>query len=147
LWAIRAVKHMIYQKPKVAAFLKAAKSCTGDHKDASDWRVRKLQAEINDRRGAPSLRLADVSKHLGLTSSHVGKRFKEQTGVTFRSFSLQVRTTYAAQLLRATRLSIKEVAAEVGYKHVSDFDHKFKTVYGLCPKEYRQLCLAANSMK
>jgi hypothetical protein len=51
---------------------------------------------------------------------------------------MDVRMRKAAELLSATDLSIKEIAADVGYKHVSDFCHHFKQVYGLASSEYRR---------
>jgi len=68
----------------------------------------------------------------------LSRLFKKETGVSFRQHVREVRMRKAEEMLRRTLLSIKEIAAEVGYKHVSDFDHHFKEVYGMTPREYRE---------
>ncbi len=43
----------------------------------------------------------------------------------------------AAELLRTTRLGIKQVAQEVGYTSVVTFDRNFKRIHKLMPSAYR----------
>jgi len=47
-----------------------------------------------------------------------------------------IRLIKAAQLLR-TVLSVKEVAAQLGYNQVSHFSASFKRFHGICPSRYR----------
>ena len=43
----------------------------------------------------------------------------------------------AAQLLKETRLSIGEIAAQVSYDNQLHFSRAFKNVHGVSPREYR----------
>ncbi len=47
-----------------------------------------------------------------------------------------IRLRKAAELLR-TVLSVKEVAAQLGYNQVSHFSSAFKRFHGICPSRYR----------
>jgi AraC-like DNA-binding protein len=47
-----------------------------------------------------------------------------------------MRTRHAATLLRG-RLTIKEVAAAVGYQSTGELDRHFRTAFGATPSEYR----------
>ena len=127
----------MYQTPLLRP-LHSARATTRTAKRPADWRVRRVLAKINERRGSPELRLAMLSNELGLTPSHLGKQFKSQVGVGFRVSTMVERMAHAVILLEQSDLGIKQIAAEIGYKHTSDLDHKFKSIYGLSPRQYRQ---------
>ena len=104
----------------------------------NDWRVRKLERNIGQSRGLPALRLAEASRQFGVTPDHLGRLFKQQVGVNFRDFTIQERIEHAAAMLIVSGRSVKEIAAEAGYQHPSDFSRKFKHVYGVTPQEFRR---------
>jgi two-component system response regulator YesN len=86
-----------------------------------------------------NLTLDKLSKQLGVSLSHLARLFKKELRVSFRQHLRAVRMKQAGVLLRRSLLSIKEVAASVGYKHVSDFDHHFNMTYGMRPSVYRRV--------
>ena len=51
----------------------------------------------------------------------------------FREYVRNVRLRHACRLLESSNLSIKEIAAAVGYVHLSDFYHHFKQAFGASP--------------
>ncbi len=57
---------------------------------------------------------------------------------SLKEYLRDLRLKKAVLLLQDPTLSIKEIAAAVGYKYVSDFDHHFKSTYGMRPGEYRR---------
>lgn len=81
--------------------------------------------------------LDELCKQLGISVWHFARLFKKNTGTSFRAYLINLRLKKAAELLRSTLLSVKEISTSVGYKHVSDFDHHFKAVYGIQPSIYR----------
>jgi CheY-like chemotaxis protein len=58
-------------------------------------------------------------------------------GCTITEHLRGVRLQRAALLLVTTHKIIKEVWAEVGYNHPSNFDHDFKRRFGMSPREFR----------
>jgi transcriptional regulator GlxA family with amidase domain len=82
--------------------------------------------------------LSKMAKHAGLSIWYLARLFKKNTGIHFGEYLRNLRLKKAEHLLRDTMLSIKEIAAAVGYKHVSDFDHHFKSTYSMRPGEYRR---------
>ena len=50
----------------------------------------------------------------------------------------QVRLKKALRLLSAAPVSVKQVAAEVGYKYASDLARHFKRDYGMTPTAWRR---------
>ncbi|MCA1568320.1 MAG: helix-turn-helix transcriptional regulator [Acidobacteria bacterium] len=93
-------------------------------------------AEQQYERDNPTI--GKMAKHTGLSIWYLARLFKKNTGINFGEHLRNLRLKKAEKLLRDTVLSIKEIAAAVGYKHVSDFDHHFKSAYGMRPSEYRR---------
>ncbi len=90
-----------------------------------------------ERMPSTQIRLAALSRELGITSTHLSKTFRRISGTGFREVAVQVRHRHAAELLVTTDLPIKQIAGLVGYKHVSDFSSRFKQVYGMSPTAFR----------
>jgi len=86
----------------------------------------------------PSLRLKDVSKSAGLSLWHFSRLFNTNVRMGLREYLKNVRLEHACTLLNSSSLSIKEVAAAVGYNHLSDFYHHFKSGHGVSPLAYRR---------
>ncbi len=103
----------------------------------ADQRVRKAVEFIRKESASGRLDLRRVSREVNLSLWHLSRLFKRTTGLGFREFLSTVRLDRAREALRTTHLSVKEVAAIVGYNHTSDFTRRFKAVHGISPTEYR----------
>lgn len=110
-----------------------------------DGRIKQAVRLIQERYQDANLTLDKLSTHVRLSSGYLSRLFKKETGVSFRDYLREARMRKAAELLRGTLLSIKEIALEVGYRHVSDFDHHFKMTYGMTPRRYRESSHAVQS--
>lgn len=104
-------------------------------------RVRLAVRIIEDQSSCADITLMKIAQQLNVSIWHLARLFKKNVGMSFREYLRTTRLKKAEELLRSSGLSIKEVAAAVGYKHVSDFDHHFKSGYGMTPGEYRHLHL------
>jgi len=91
------------------------------------------------------LTLAHFASQLNISVWHLARIFKKETGESLKQHLRAVRMTKAKELLVVTTCSIKEIAASVGYNHVSDFDHHFKAAVHMRPGEYRILMLKVES--
>jgi AraC-like DNA-binding protein len=80
----------------------------------------------------------DVAATCGLSRSYFGKLFRNAMGETPQSFLLNYRMNCAAQMLKESRLSVKEIGVRVGYENQLHFSRAFKGVYSVSPREYRQ---------
>jgi AraC-like DNA-binding protein len=104
-----------------------------------DWRVERLQMFIDHQQGKLGLNLNNMCKHLdlGVSGSHGARLFKLQTGLGIREYAKNKRLTSAAEKLRNTTLSVKEIAADLGYRSQSDLARPFKQLFSMNPKEFR----------
>lgn len=96
---------------------------------------------IEEQSSCADITLVKIAEQLDVSIWYLARLFKKNVGMSFREYLRTIRLKKAEELLHSSRLSIKEVAAAVGYKHVSDFDHHFKSSYGMTPGEYRHLHL------
>jgi AraC-like DNA-binding protein len=68
---------------------------------------------------------------------HLSRLLKAATGRTFGQLRNAVRVERARVALLTTELSVKEIAAGVGYTHPTDLTRQFRTVHALSPVAYR----------
>ena len=98
--------------------------------------VQKAREYIDKHKMEP-LFLADVAKAAGASVFHFCKVFRKSTGLRFTDYVARVRLEDArTQLLNPNR-RISEVAYEVGFQSLTQFNRMFKRVFGQSPTEFR----------
>ena len=100
-----------------------------------DYRIRKVLESLEDD---PATSVQELATRVNLSSSRLGHLFKIQMGVDLSHFLVNERLDKAAELLRQTDLSIKEIAVRVGYHHSSSFDRGFQNKFGVPPADFRR---------
>lgn len=84
------------------------------------------------------LRIEDIAAHVGLSSSRFWHLWRATTGSSPKQLLKQMRLERATELLRATDMALKEVAATVGMPNVSAFGRAFLSWHGLTPTLVRR---------
>jgi AraC-like DNA-binding protein len=84
-----------------------------------------------------SLGLDEVSQHAGVSPFHFCKVFKRTTGLTFTEFVNRARVEHAKRLLLKPQARITEVAYDVGFQSLSQFNRSFRRVTDKSPTEFR----------
>ena len=98
--------------------------------------VRKAREYIEQHKMEP-LSLAAVAQASGASVFHFCKVFKKSTGLKFTDYVARVRLEDAkTQLLNPSR-RISEVAYDVGFQSLTQFNRTFKRVFGQSPSEFR----------
>ena len=91
-----------------------------------------------------SLSLSAVAKAAGASVFHFCKVFHKATGLKFTDYVARVRLEEArTQLLNPDR-RISEVAYDVGFQSLTQFNRMFKRVFGQSPSEFRQHLATGN---
>lgn len=70
---------------------------------------------------------------------YVSRRFKQETGVTFREYLQRVRMEKCCELLAGSDLTVSEAAQAVGYGDMQFFHGLFRRYLHMTPREYRRL--------
>lgn len=107
----------------------------------ADWRAVRLRHFIDDHDGHVGCSLDDVCRQLdlGITPSHASRVFRSAVGIGVREYMKRVRLGAARRKLESTSLSIKEIAADLGYKSPADLFRQFKQAFRVTPKRFRDL--------
>jgi AraC-like DNA-binding protein/ligand-binding sensor protein len=98
--------------------------------------VQKAREYIEKHKMEP-LSLAAVAQAAGASVFHFCKVFKKSTGLKFTDYVARVRLEDArTQLLNPNR-RISEIAYDVGFQSLTQFNRMFKRVFGQSPTEFR----------
>ena len=84
-----------------------------------------------------SLTMRDMARRLGYSESHFSRKFKQETGKLFKDYLLARRLERALDLLRSSRLSIREISEQLHFCSPSYFAEQFRAVYGMSPGRWR----------
>ena len=87
---------------------------------------------------ARTLTLLELSRHAGLSPARYSTLFREQTGSSPVEHHIRLRMQAACHYLDASALSIKEVAAKLGYEDPYYFSRIFQKIIGCSPLAYRR---------
>jgi AraC family transcriptional regulator of arabinose operon len=85
----------------------------------------------------PTLTLKGIADRCDISPAHFSRRFKQRTGMGFTSYVRALRVATAKRLLATTTLSVKEVAAAVGYSSPNLLDRNFRLVCRVTPTGFR----------
>ena len=95
----------------------------------TDWMAEHAAEEFS---------LERLAARAGLSRFHFQRLFKAATGVSPSRHHIDLRINEARRLLRETRMSVVDVALEVGYANPSHFARLFRRETGLSPSDYRR---------
>jgi len=80
------------------------------------------------------LTLAELSLVAGMSTYHFARTFKKVTGTTPHQYVLNMRVEHAKSLLLRGKLTIAEIASQVGFFDQSHFTRSFKRLVGVTPQ-------------
>jgi YesN/AraC family two-component response regulator len=84
------------------------------------------------------LAVKDIAGYLGYSEAYFCKLFKQSFGHSFVSYLTDYRMQQAEELMRTSRLSIKDIGKAVGYPDPNYFTKVFRRVRGVSPSEFRE---------
>ena len=72
------------------------------------------------------------------SQQYVSRLFREETGMTAMEFLHRTRIGHSCGLLSGSRLSIEEIARQVGYEDVRYYRQVFREMLHMSPRDYRK---------
>jgi AraC family transcriptional regulator of adaptative response / methylphosphotriester-DNA alkyltransferase methyltransferase len=93
--------------------------------------------EIVEAEYATELTLDDIARRVASSRRQLQRAYAEIGNTTFRDHLTKVRMEKAAELLVVRSLTIRDVAARVGYRQPAQFAKAFRRQFGASPSDFR----------
>jgi AraC-like DNA-binding protein len=109
--------------------------------ETSDTRLQiknQLHTVISENFSDSEFSIDSLAQALGYSVGYVRQIFKEELGVPYNEYLIQMRIEEAKRLLKETDLSAKEIADRIGISDGRYFYTIFKNRIGLTAQEYRK---------
>lgn len=93
-----------------------------------------IEANISD----PDFGVEAISKEIGMSSTHLYRKLKAQTGHSAQDIIKKYRIKKASLLLKNNEGNVSETMYNVGFSSASYFSKCFKAEFGMTPKEFQR---------
>ena len=94
---------------------------------------RFINANLDDK-----ICLEEVANHVGVSSFYFCKVFRQSTGMTLTEYVNRRRVEWAKHKLLNPQARVTEVAFDVGYQSLSQFNRSFLKYVGVSPTKFRE---------
>ena len=98
--------------------------------------VERARSFIRDH-SDDELSLAAVAKSVNMSATYFSAQFKQMTGINFVEYVARTRIEKARHFLLDPTRRVSEVAFDVGFQSLSQFNRTFKNIVGESPSAYR----------
>lgn len=93
--------------------------------------------EFIDRNYTSGIGTKEIAEHLHISKHYLCHIFKHHTGMTLTEYLLEKRLSASNELLSGQNVSIRSIAAQLGFSSESYFIAKYKERYGVTPGKHR----------
>lgn len=105
--------------------------------EATKREIQRTIAFLNDNMNQ-DITLAQAAEHVGFSPSHLHRAFKAATGERLHEHLIRIRLERAKTLLKATNLTVSEIAIEVGFSDQGHLARQFRRAFQSSPSEFRR---------
>lgn len=81
---------------------------------------------------------ATLCEYFGYTATHLGRKFKEETGLSPMNYIKIYRMEVAYKLLKSGKRNVSEIAMQCGYPDPNYFTRCFKNHFGVAPSQLKK---------
>lgn len=89
----------------------------------------------------PTYTVKDLCLFFSYSRTQLFRIFKTKFNCSPHEYLINIKFTYAKNLLTNTDMDIKEIASSIGYSSITQFHHTFKKLFNTTPSQYRKAYL------
>jgi AraC-like DNA-binding protein len=112
-------------------------------RETSEPRIDRVLNYLRTYFRRADLTVHEVARQAGLTRPYLNRLFVQYTGRGVQAHLHDLRVHESRRLLVVTTMSVKQVAAAVGYNDSTQFCRRFKRIYRTAPGAFRRAARAA----
>lgn len=86
-----------------------------------------------------NINVTEVAAMMGVSREHFSRLFKQETNVSPLDYLRRRKMIFACRILKETTLSIKQIAARMGFDSPEHFSRTFKSVMHMPPRKFREV--------
>jgi AraC-type DNA-binding domain-containing proteins len=101
--------------------------------------AQRLISYIDDNYHDCNLSISSIGDHFDITPAYISTIFKQETGEGLLDFINRTRLEKAKQLLREDKISIAQIAQEVGFTSSGALIRTFKRYEGVTPGKFKEM--------
>ncbi|MCA9395355.1 MAG: response regulator [Candidatus Omnitrophica bacterium] len=105
------------------------------HQDDVNGHLRRIKSFV--RRDPKNASLELIAEQMQLSPRYISRMFIKHNGESFREYKMKIKMEKARELLTRSRLSINEIAINLGYQNGESFMRLFKRENAMTPTQYR----------
>jgi AraC-like DNA-binding protein len=110
------------------------------HGRRADARLRAVLAYLAENSGGP-VSQPDAARLARLSPAAFSRFFRRSVGKTFQAYLTDLRLSEACRQLLESERTISEIAFDVGFGNLSNFNRSFRIARGMAPGEFRRQVL------
>ncbi|WP_088008857.1 helix-turn-helix transcriptional regulator [Indiicoccus explosivorum] len=103
----------------------------------SDYRLKQIIQFVEDNYEQP-ITLSETADRFHLSAGYLSRYFKQETGIGFNRFLMEIRLAHAVKDLLYTTKPIAQIAMNNGFPNTGSLAKLFKETYGETLKTYRE---------
>lgn len=134
----------IQQKSKVLEifFKQLAFISSLQEKDTGNLRLEEMKKvekakKLIDENISNTYTITELSRIIGTNEQYLKQHFKQQYGMTIRTYILKNKMNHAKELLIKGDHKVAVIANKIGYKHATHFTTAFKRYFGFLPNSIK----------
>lgn len=141
--AIEQIKTIRTRELQIASLKNKIKTICGEEESDKPEDNDKFQYLVNQAIAFMKINYPDnidlqtVANHLQISTWHLSKLLKRETGNNFVDILNEIRIDAAKKLLTESNYKIYEIASQVGYSDIAYFSKIFKRTTGVTPSQFR----------
>lgn len=107
----------------------------------SENAVLELERFIVDNALLEKFSIQYMADYFDMSPSNLSNVYKQKTGITVVEHATRIRMKKAQELLLDinSKMTLDEIVIRIGYNNTSSFIRKFKTIFGVTPRQYTKL--------
>ena len=136
------ISNLISRKKELTSYIRSEFLTLQEAPDTEDNRENKFLKKVIDlievNISDPDFGVEQISKEVGMSSTHLYRKLKAQTGLSAQDIIKKYRIKKASLLLKNNEGNVSETMYKVGFSSASYFSKCFKAEFGVTPKEYQR---------